>query len=186
MNNAPKMLPEIAAQIWALLQTATESDDPADRFVTFATVDATYAPQVRTVALRHTNRDAAVLEVFTDRLSHKIRELTQNPRASILFWHPETRVQLRLSGTVTIRQESEVADEWNAMPKAQHENYSHMPPPGSQIGTYDDYAQHPNPERFAILRLDLSYIDYVCLAPDTHRRAAFERANDWKGQWLSP
>ncbi|MHA6261798.1 pyridoxamine 5'-phosphate oxidase family protein [Arenibacterium sp. CAU 1754] len=186
MSDTPTTLPRVHTHLWTLLTKAAQSAPPADRFVTLATVDARTVPHLRTVALRRADQDAGQVDVFTDSLSCKINELNANPNAGILFWEPVTRTQLRLSGGVEILTGPAVRPIWDALPEEQHENYSHLPPPGQPIEAHDAYAQQPSPDRFAILRLTLDHIDYVCLAPDIHRRAAFVRTDDWQGQWLSP
>ncbi len=63
-----------------------------------ATAGADGQPAVRTVLLKHV--DAAGFCWYTDKRSDKGRQLSENPRAELLFYWPELARQVRVAGTV--------------------------------------------------------------------------------------
>ena len=186
MTKPPISLAQTLDQTWQILQEHLLRSAAPRRFVTLATCDPSGAPQLRTVALRSSDRSAAEIEVYTDASSRKIKEIEENPKASCLVWAPDSLVQLRLSGRIRIETGAPLLETWNALPEQAKLNYSHHPTPGIAIPRSDAYSQIPAPDRFARLRLHLAHIDHVCLDPAGHRRAEFEIADDWAGQWLSP
>lgn len=184
MNNLPAFLDSA----WALLAQGVAQPGPA-RFVSLATLDEQGAPRLRTVALRAARRDPGELEIHTDLRSDKIAGLRRNNRAEILLWDPQTRLQIRASGTIRILRADDTPERWQAVPIAQRGPYGHMPAPGTPIPAPDAFAVSPDPANYAVLILTLDALDLVDLqqADETaHRRAVFQRSDSWRGQWLSP
>lgn len=173
-------------EVWNLLGAHLHRNAGPRQFVTLASVDATGAPRLRTVALRALDPAAARLQIYTDAQSDKIAEIEGNPAVSILAWAPEPRVQIRLSGQARIETGESLRALWEAQPPEARLNYSHHPAPGHQIDACDAYVQTPSLARFARLTVAVEHIDHVNLADSGHRRARFLRTDDWQGQWLSP
>ncbi|MFK7753460.1 MAG: pyridoxamine 5'-phosphate oxidase family protein [Sedimentitalea sp.] len=186
MNDTASDLAATWAQAWDLMQTGVRDARHAARRVVLASVDARGAPQQRMVAMRRADAPQADIDIHTDLLSTKIGEYQANPAACVLVWDPETQVQLRLNGTISIASGAQTAHQWPDMPQRVRENYGHRPTPGQPIATSDGWENVPHPDRFAVLTLHLDHMDHVCLDPNGHRRARFERHTDWRGVWLSP
>ena len=103
MNDAA--IPDLSAtwnEVWTLLQGHLERRAGPREYVTLASVDLNGAPQQRTVALRAAEQSTASLMIYTDLASHKVAEIRAEPRVSVLSWHPEVQVQLRLNGHAKI------------------------------------------------------------------------------------
>lgn len=184
MNNLPAFLDAA----WALLARGVARPGPA-RFVSLATLDTQGAPRLRTVALRAACRDPGELEIHTDLRSDKIAGLQRNSRAEILLWDPETRLQIRASGRIHILRAADTPERWQAVPIAHRGPYGHVPAPGTPIPAPDAFEVSPDPANYAVLILSIEQLDLVDLqqADETaHRRAVFQRTNNWRGQWLSP
>lgn len=176
-------LTETWADVWAVLHRAiTETGNPA-RYVSLATLNGD-APALRLVALRHADAEAASVNVHTDRLSLKVPQLLANANVALLAWDPAALVQLRLTGTARLSTGN--SDDWAKVPDPSREAYGHQPPPGSPIPASNAWDIVPDPNRLGILRIRLTHVDHVSLDPNGHRRAGFARADDWRGQWLSP
>jgi pyridoxamine 5'-phosphate oxidase len=75
--------------------------------MTLATATADGAPSARIVLLKGFDESGFVF--FTDYRSRKGAELTENPRAALVFYWPELERQIRITGSTerTDRQESE-------------------------------------------------------------------------------
>ena len=71
------------------------------------------------------------------------------------------------------------------MPDASRLSYGGSPAPGQPIAKSLGYRKTPERERLVVLRLLIERMDVLHLGLD-HRRAGFERDDDWAGQWLVP
>lgn len=172
--------------VWSTLE-AHVFDQGANRtYATLATFDPERGPQLRHVSLRAAQRAPGEADVYTDLRSHKVAEITADPRVSLLIWQPQARVQLRLTGNATVVSGPQTRPLWDALPPDGRLNYAHEPAPGTPLPRGDAFSFVPDPANFAVIRVKLDHIDYVSLAETGHRRAAFLRSDGWKGQWLSP
>lgn len=105
-----------------------------------ATAAANGTPSARTVLLK--DADARGLTFFTHYTSSKGRELTENPRATLLFpWHPIQR-QVRISGTV------------HRVDPAESDAYWDSRPYGSQLGSAASPQSRVVPDRAALERAE--------------------------------
>lgn len=155
-----------------------------------ASVDGDGAPALRTVVLRAWDPAARVLRVHTDLRSPKVAELRARPRAALLAYDPGQRVQLRLSGTVSLHAGDAVAaSAWAESRPASRTCYAAAHAPGAEVhapapAPTDTDAGWPN---FVAICLRLEVLDYLSLAHSGHRRARF----DWRdgalvGRWVAP
>lgn len=171
--------------LWdALVQGIVDPNHPA-RYLTLATTGPEGWPEARTVILRGADQIAGAVSVFSDLHSAKVASLRQNPRAALHVWDAGGRLQLRLTGTVTIRHGQAVAHIWDQLPAVSRESYGVAPAPGKPIAAALDYVKSPDPTAFAVLDCTISSIDVLHLG-SVHRRARFDRAQGWHGQWLVP
>ena len=85
-----------------------------------ATSSAEAVPSIRTVLLKGADHEGFIF--YTNYLSRKAKELTENPSASILFLWLELERQIRISGKV------------RKVSKEQSEEYFHSRPYESQLG----------------------------------------------------
>ncbi|MGH3274870.1 MAG: pyridoxamine 5'-phosphate oxidase [Streptosporangiaceae bacterium] len=95
---------------------------PEPTAMALATVSASGLPRVRMVLLKH--YDEGGFTFYTNRSSRKARDLSEVPRASLLFpWYPIQR-QVIIEGTVT------------ALSPADSEPYFRSRPRGSQLAAW--------------------------------------------------
>lgn len=181
MSEWATALPTLYAQTWQSFMQAAETRAQ----VALATVSSERSPEVRTVVLRHADSESQSLEIYTDLKSDKITSLRANPIASVLYWEPETRLQLRATCTTTILTGAAVMDRWDAVPDHSRFSYGVTPPPGQVIASSTGYVKDPQPEDFAVLSCAITHLDVVHLGK-THRRAAYSRMSEWQGNWLVP
>lgn len=170
---------------WARLQRGVRDKRAAARHVTLATLGRNGWPQARVVVLRGADKAAAVLEVHTDLRSAKAAELWAEPRAMLQAWDPRAHLQIRAEVRAEILSGPQVGARWDRVPDGSRMAYGSTPAPGQPIADALAYTKHPNAQDFAVLQLHVQTFDLVHLGAD-HRRARFERADGWAGQWLAP
>ena len=171
------------AHVWAQLGRGAADARHPMRFVTLATMGAR-GPEARTVGLRRASRADAVVEVHSDGRTGKVRALAADPRAEVLAWDRRRQLQVRLSGVV----EAIPADpgRWARVPEAGRLNYGTDPAPGTPVDRPELVTRTPDVARFVALRMTVSRIDAVTLAPDPHRRALFVAEDGFRGTWTAP
>lgn len=181
----PNDLQAFLAEGWYhLTRGVADSQSPA-RYPTLATVAPNGKPEARTVALRHADQDAGVVEVHTDIETPKIAALRHAPFAAFHIWVPKSDLQIRLSCTATILTGTAVDAQWSKVPPGSRVSYGTMPIPGTPIAQVFDYEKPAKRDRFAVLRCTIDALDLVHLG-NRHRRAAFKRDDDWLGSWVAP
>ncbi len=171
-------------QTWKILEKGVENATAPARYVSFATMGLDGYPQARTLVLRGANRDLAVVEIYTDAATTKIAELEKTPKAAVLAWDREALFQIRLSVDVEIAEGP--PEVWAQFPEPAMQNYGGLPTPGTPMKSAQDYIAGADKSRFATLSCSIQSIDTVYLGPDLHRRAAFSRADGFKGTWVAP
>ena len=178
-------LDTLYAQVWARLVRGVHDRHAPARHPTFATVSPDGFPEVRTVVLRAADPVACTLDIHTDVASAKVASLRHTPRASVHVWDASAHLQSRIEVEVAILTGAQVAAIWARVPDPSRQSYGTVPPPGVAIADALAYEKIPNPASFAVLRCTVRAIDAVHLGPQ-HRRARFEAAHGWAGQWLAP
>jgi pyridoxamine 5'-phosphate oxidase len=178
-------LPTLLDQVWLRLAHGVADARAAARHPVFATTSPSGWPEARTVVLRSAGRSAARVTVHTDLYSGKISSLRAAPRAALHVWDEGVRLQIRLQASVEILSGDAVAQDWARVPDHARQSYGVTPPPGSPIAAALAYQKAPDPATFAVLRCQIVHVDAVHLG-GVHRRARFEAADGWQGQWLAP
>ncbi|GGK95245.1 pyridoxine/pyridoxamine 5'-phosphate oxidase [Sphaerisporangium melleum] len=113
---------EPVAQFATWFAEAIEAGLPEPNAMVLATSSAGGRPTARTVLLKGHDQEGFVF--YTNYESRKGRDLTENPRACLVFpWHPMRR-QVRVEGTVV------------RLPREESAAYFHSRPYGSRIGAW--------------------------------------------------
>lgn len=183
-------LPEIWRKVTAELRRANADRRHPFRQPVLSTC-AKETPSQRTVVLRKFEQDASCL-VYTDRRSQKIAELEDSPTAaaSLLFWHPKQRLQVRMGCQVELLGKAETEQHWQQVPPVARQSYTTTLAPGSLIENpsqvqYDAAAE--DGRFFVVLRLRPKSVDVLQLNRGQHLRAGFTWEGDrWTGNWLLP
>ena len=136
--NRRDLLPDPLAQFALWYEEAQQSTVALPHAMVLATADAQGRPSARMVLLKECDQRGFVF--YTNSNSHKGRDLSQNPRAALVFhWEP-LRKQVRVEGAVE-RVSSEEADAYFA-----------TRPRGSQLGAWASPQSESIPDRTALER----------------------------------
>jgi pyridoxamine 5'-phosphate oxidase len=90
--------PDPFAQFQQWFDASVKAELPEPNAMTLATIDAAGSPAARIVLLKDFDNRGFVL--FTNYSSHKGQELSQTPKAALVFLWAELERQVRIQGTV--------------------------------------------------------------------------------------
>jgi pyridoxamine 5'-phosphate oxidase len=119
-------------QVWFDQNLKINKDDPTA--MALATVDKKGMPANRIVLLKDYNREDG-FSFYTNYDSRKAKQLKDNPKASLLFYWPQTERQIRIEGKI------------KKLSKAISEAYFHQRPRESQIGAWASEQSSTIPDR---------------------------------------
>ncbi|MFY8106159.1 MAG: pyridoxamine 5'-phosphate oxidase family protein [Elstera sp.] len=131
-------------------------------------------PRVRTVVLRGVERAEKRLRFHTDARSPKVAELAACPRVQALFYDPGHKIQLRLTARAAPASESVRTEAWEKTGRLGRVCYAVTAAPSApQLGPAADFAAEADPTVFQPMILTVTALDWLYLASEGHRRAAF-------------
>lgn len=191
--------PDPIRQFQAWFAQAVEEESFEANAMTLATADASGAPSARVVLLKEVDDDGCFV-FYTNYASRKGQELTENPRAALVFWWPTRSRSVRLEGPV------------ERVPAQRSQEYFATRPRGAQIGAWASRQSQPlatreeledttaavaarfgagpvpRPEHWGGFRLAPLRIEFWQGRPSRlHDRLVFSRADEgWSITRLSP
>lgn len=170
-------------QIMALIGRSVVDPKSAMRWPVLSTASAKGGGDGRIVVLRQFDRETLRLGVWTDGRSSKVEDLRFDPVASLLFFDPAKKLQIRTYGSVTIHIEG--PEHAKSLEKALQSNmadYSSFAGPGRAVDAPDAIAEtNDAADNFVFLQLSIDVMDVLELSRSGHRRARFE----WSGNLLT-
>jgi pyridoxamine 5'-phosphate oxidase len=170
------------AAAWATLEAGVGDRAAPARHIVLATSGAA-GPEARLLVLRAADRGAGTLTLHTDAATAKAAELAADPRAALLVWDPDARLQIRLRARVALRPGTPA--EWDALPAGSRALYGGTPAPGAPVAAPAAHRPEPDPARFAILTATIDQIETLSLGTP-HARARFARGEGFSGTWIAP
>lgn len=175
---------EIIREIEAGLQ------DPAHPFklATLATVGLGNLPRLRTVRIRDFDSQHMRLTFYTDSRSKKILHIKENKKVSMLFYHPEKMLQLRLEGlAVRERDETVLQTLWKQIEGNSRQDYLTVSAPGTEIQSPDKIEYLKEQSFFSAIYILPFKIEYLQLKRPNHLRIRFSKQEgNWKSDFLVP
>ena len=191
-------LGRIDAAAWSELAAAADRPESGFRFLNLCTVDAAAWPQARMVVLRGADAARRTLEIHTDVRSAKWRELAVSPRATVLGFCRQLRLQLRLQGMVDLHAPgSECARlAWETLPTWTRQTYAGGPPGDERA--LDAIAETPSSggaggadgkAHFGVVTFQAETLDWFQLQRQNNRRAwlAYDAVGRLvESRWVTP
>jgi general stress protein 26 len=157
------------------------------RFFTLGTTSINNSPNLRTVVFRDFSENLNV-SFFTDERSEKVAEIIKNPKISILLYHPEKRVQLKIEGNASIiKDDKTIAKYWNNIDDNSKNDYTTILPPGSRVKKISEVEYLNNENYFCAVTIQPQKIEYLKLAKPNHIKIKYTKEGDlWNGEFLVP
>ena len=156
---------------------------------------------LRTVILRQLMLPDRILVCHTDARASKVQEISNCDKVSWLFYHPETKVQLRISGRAKLHTDDQFADDqWTATKITSRLNYCAAHPPGTPVekpsSGLPDFLLNKIPtlletergrKNFMAIACRIDSIDWLILRAVGHRRGRFDwEQNRLTATWVIP
>ena len=182
LDSPEKIWPKLLGE---LQQGVAEASHPF-RYLTLAT-QGLHFPQVRTVVLREIT-SSLQLVVFTDFRSGKVSDLIEKPRASLLFYHPTKKVQVRIKALASVHAGDEFAQGyWRSLAAHNRKEYTSLLAPGTKLnGPEQGTAWNEKENFFTVIAFSPLSIEVLQLSKQGHLRLEFDQASAWQGKWLAP
>lgn len=159
------------------------------RYCTLGTVGLDQLPRLRTIVLRDMDDDTSMnLYFYTDARSKKIMHINENPRVSLLFYHPKKLMQLKIEGWAEQVQDSALLQKrWAKIGARSRKDYITEQPPGTALDNPDNINYLNDENHFCMVRVAPFKIEYLKLKRPNHLRIHFAKENgDWEGEFLVP
>ena len=180
-------LEDVLEGIWRMLDRGVSHYRDPFHWPVLATTGSK-GPELRCVILREFSRSDRVLVCHTDARAAKVREIARHSKISWLFYHPQKKVQLRITGHATLHADDDFADrQWAASRLSNRLNYLATEPPGTPIDNpssgWPDFLRHRAPtlldtergrQHFAAIACRIDAIDWLVLRLSGNRRARFQ------------
>jgi len=147
-------------------------------------------PEVRTVVKRNIDADLK-LTFFTDSRSPKVEQIWDNPRVSVLFYHPKKKLQIRLYGQASIIDEGHGDfDRYlqSVKESPSMKDYTTIQAPGQMLSEEPEAGVLFGDEiYFVAIEIQAQKVDVLQLGWESHQRSLFIRDRSrWIQQELVP
>ncbi len=189
---APTALQNICADAFRQISGGVTDRQSPFRTPTLATMGAGRRPGLRTVVLRSFDPTTRRLVVHSDWRAAKVAEIAADPRIALHVWDDGAQVQVRLDGAAALQPEEVARTEWDRLHAGSRDTYRVRLAPGTALADpaiadtdrVDEAAAYAN---FAAIAVHVDGMEWLHLARDGHRRAAFTwTADGMQAEWLVP
>ena len=167
---------------------ATQNRSHPFRYATLATIGLDQIPRLRTVVLRDYNPEDQCITFYTDSRSKKMLHIKENNKVSLLLYHPDELMQLRIEGlAVRERDQKVVSHLWESVEgRAQHD-YTTLCAPGTEIKNPDNVEYLQEADYFSVVHIHPFKIEYLQLKRPNHIRVRFSKEQQkWRSDFLVP
>lgn len=168
-------------------QAGIQDENHPFRSCALATVSIDRLARLRTVIIREVG-DELNFRFFTDRRSKKILHIKENNKVSMLFYHHEKKLQIKVEGLAEISKDTALLSRiWGGLPEEARKNYTSTLAPGSSLEDPEELTYGQSSENFSMVEVQPFKIEYVNLSPTPHLRIRYTRkADQWQEEFLVP
>ena len=189
---------EIKKKIWLMLDDAITNRASQFRIPTFICGDQSDFDG-RIVVLRKSDQLNNTLQFHSDIRSDKIEKLKKNPKAAMLFYDKDEKIQVRLKIECVVNHNNEITKEsWLKTQHISRKCYLVDNGPGSESASPTsglkpeldnfEFTMEQSEEgykNFTVIQCKIKLIEWLYLAAKGHRRARFDLETN-KDTWLVP
>ena len=189
---------EIKKKIWLMLDDAITNRASQFRIPTFICGDQSDFDG-RIVVLRKSDQLNNTVQFHSDIRSDKIEKLKKNPKAAMLFYDKDEKIQVRLKIECVVNHNNEVTKEsWSKTQHISRKCYLVDNGPGSESASptsglkpeLDNFEftmeqSEKGYKNFTVIQCKIKSIEWLYLAAKGHRRARFDLETK-KDTWLVP
>ena len=189
---------EIKKKIWLMLDDAITNRASQFRIPTFICGDQSDFDG-RIVVLRKSDQLNNTVQFHSDIRSDKIEKLKKNPKAAMLFYDKDEKIQVRLKIECVVNHNNEITKEsWSKTQHISRKCYLVDNGPGSESESPTsglkpeldnfDFTMEQSEEgykNFTVIQCKIKLIEWLYLAAKGHRRVRFDLEAK-KDTWLVP
>ena len=189
---------EIKKKIWLMLDDAITNRASQFRIPTFICGNQSDFDG-RIVVLRKSDQHNNIVQFHSDIRSDKIEKLKRNPKAAMLFYDKDEKIQVRLKIECVVNHNNDITKEsWSKTQHISRKCYLVDNGPGSESETptsglkpeLDNFEftmkqSEEGYENFTVIQCKIKSIEWLYLAAKGHRRARFDLETK-KDTWLVP
>ena len=189
---------EIKKKIWSLLDNAVKDRSSPFRIPVFACGNQNDIDG-RIVVLRKSDQTNNLIQFHSDIRSDKIEKLKKNPKAAMLFYDKDEKIQVRLKIECVVNHNNEITKEsWLKTQHISRKCYLVDNGPGSESASptsglkpeLDNFEftmeqSEKGYKNFTVIQCKIKLIEWLYLAAKGHRRARFDLETK-KDTWLVP
>ena len=189
---------EIKRKIWLMLDDAITNRASQFRIPTFICGDQSDFDG-RIVVLRKSDQINNLVQFHSDIRSDKIEKLKKNPKAAMLFYDKDEKIQVRLKIECVVNHNNEITKEsWSKTQHISRKCYLVDNGPGSESASptsglkpeLDNFEftleqSEEGYKNFTVIQCKIKLIEWLYLAAKGHRRARFDLETK-KDTWLVP
>ncbi|MEM8893379.1 MAG: pyridoxamine 5'-phosphate oxidase family protein [Bacteroidota bacterium] len=159
------------------------------RFVSLATTSEGIINN-RLVVLRKLTDDFRMI-FFTDDRSNKVDDIENNPRVTLLFWHPGKKAQITFKGNAQLHNQDHFTNQfWSSISVEGRKAYGSVKSPGEPVNHMSDaHNWHPDisDDHFTVIEFVPKGMEVLQLHKLSHYRARFTLKHEiWSGGWIVP
>ena len=169
--------------VWKTCQRLLERPEGPWRLPVLATAGPDGAA-ARVVVLRSYRWPQATM--YTDSRTPKVEAVEADPRVSLVFYDPDSRVQMRLQGKAeVITSGREWEEALSSVSEGARADYFAERPPGATLEKPEDLELDlTGGGHFALIKIELFKLEWLKLRREGHLRAFFQGPEE--GRWLVP
>jgi 3-hydroxyisobutyrate dehydrogenase len=189
---------EIKKKIWLMLDDAITNRSSQFRIPTFICGDQSDFDG-RIVVLRKSDQKNNLIQFHSDIRSDKVGKLKKNPKAAMLFYDKEEKIQVRLKVECIVNHDNDITKEsWSKTQHISRKCYLVDNGPGTESDTPTsglkpeldnfEFSMKQSEEgykNFTVIQCNVKSIEWLYLAAKGHRRAKFDLETN-KDTWLIP